>query len=446
MPSPTLNLPPVALAGAYDVIVCGGGPAGLGAALAAGRAGARTLLLERLGAIGGLAVHSPINTWCDTPGGRLFNELEARLAALGKVRRAFSPDRHVYPRGRAVLEGEALKLIAMEMLREAGVEVRLGTAFVQALTEDERVTGVVAADKNGLYALSSQVVIDCTADADVAASAGAECLKGDPADGRLMHVNFMFQILGADREQYEARKPATDDLLALFAAARERGELTVPPGCFRPQADTFPYVPGEDCLALNSWEIEGVDCSDWAAVNELLGQCQVAALQVVRFARAHLPGYEDCAVGRVWDVLGTRESRRLVGRATLTGEDVLAARKFPDGIAQATFFIDFHDSPPGRSIPYTQDFRVSHAPPLGDWYEIPYGCLVPERVTGLLVAGRCLSAAREGLASMRVMPSCMFTGEAAGTAAALAVQRGLLPHELDGRELKPLLMTPDQLM
>jgi len=446
MPSPTINLPPIPLAGAYDVIVCGAGPAGLGAALAAGRRGARTALLERMGAVGGLAVHSPVNTWCDTPGGRLFDELEARLAALGKVRRASHPDRHVYPRGRAVLEREALKLVAMEMLREAGVEVRLGTAFAQALTEGEQVTGVVVADKNGLAVLSAPVVIDCTADADVAASAGAECLKGDPEDGRLMHVNFMYEIVGADREQYAARQPATDDLLAMIAAAHASGELIAPPGCFRPRAATFPYHPDEDCLVLTSWEIEGVDCSDWAAVNALLGQCQVAALQVVRFARAHLPGYEHCGVGRVWDVLGTRESRRLVGQATLTGEDVLAARKFPDGIAQATFFIDFHDSPPGRSIPYTQDFRVSHAPPLGDWYEIPYGCLVPRRVTGLLVAGRCISAAREGLASMRVMPSCMFTGEAAGTAAALAVQRGCLPHQLDGRELKPLLMTPDQLM
>lgn len=442
----TISLPPVPVRGSYEVIVCGAGPAGLGAALAAGRRGARTLLVEKMGAIGGQGTHLPVNTWCDTPGGALFDELEARLAALDKVRRVFHPDRNVYYRGRAVLERETLKLVAMEMLQEAGVEVRLGTAFVQALTEDERVTGVVLTDKNGLYALSAGVVIDCTADADVAASAGAECLTGDPSDGRIMHVNFMFEILGADREEYAANKPATDKLLAMIAEARERGELPVPPGCFRPKAETFPYVPGEDVLALNSWEIENVDCSDWEAVNALLCECQVIALQVVRFARKYLPGYENASVGRVWDVLGTRESRRLVGRATVTGEDILSARKFDDGIAQATFFIDFHDSPPGRSIPYTQDFRVSHAPPFGDWYEIPYGCLLPERVTGLLVAGRCISVEREALASMRVMPSCMFTGEAAGTAAALAVQRGVLPHELDGRELKALVTTPDELM
>lgn len=444
--SSNISLPPVPVAGEFDVIVCGGGPAGIGAALAAGRRGARTLLLERLGAVGGQGSHLPVNTWCDTPGGKLFDELESRLAALGKVRREFSPDRHVYPRGRAVLERETLKLVAIEMLLEAGVEVRFGTAFVQALTEGEQVTGVVVSDKNGLYALSAKVVIDCTADADVAASAGAECLKGDPSDGRLMHVNYMFEILGADRQRYEAEKPGTQDLLAMIASAKAAGELSVPPGTFRPLPETFLYVAAEDVLALNSWEIEGVDCSDWAAVNELLCECQVIALQVVRFARKYLPGYENCSVGRVWDVLGTRESRRLVGKATLTGDDILSARKFDDGIAQATFFIDFHDSPPGRSIPYTQDFRVSHAPPLGDWYEIRYGCLVPERVTGLLVAGRCISAEREGLSSMRVMPSCMFTGEAAGTAAALAVQRGVLPHELDGRELKPLVMTPDRLM
>ena len=299
---------------------------------------------------------------------------------------------------------------------------------------------VVVADKNGLAALSAPVVIDCTADADVAASAGAECLKGDPEDGRLMHVNFMYEIVGADREQYAARQPATDDLLAMIAAAHASGELIAPPGCFRPRAATFPYHPDEDCLVLTSWEIEGVDCSDWAAVNALLGQCQVAALQVVRFARAHLPGYEHCGVGRVWDVLGTRESRRLVGQATLTGEDVLAARKFPDGIAQATFFIDFHDSPPGRSIPYTQDFRVSHAPPLGDWYEIPYGCLVPRRVTGLLVAGRCISTTHEAMAAIRVMSTCMAMGEAAGRAAVMAVREEVAPSDIDVRRLREELV------
>ncbi len=442
----TAALAPVPLSADYDVIVCGGGPAGLGAALAAARGGARTLLVERLGYVGGMATHTPISTWCDTPGGRLFDELEARLEALGKSRRQFAPDRHVYPRGRVVLAGESLKLVAMQMLQEAGVTVALGTTVVQALGEGTRVTGIVAADKNGLHAYRAGVVIDCTADADVAASAGAELRCGDPTDGRLMHVNFMFGIEGVDRERSAADTPAPEALLEMIRAARERGELHAPPGVFRPRADTFPYHPPEECLALNSWEIENVDCSDCQAVNSLLCQCQVIALEVVQFARRHLPGYEDCAVGRVWDVLGTRESRRLVGRASLTGDDVLQARKFADGIAQATFFIDFHDSPPGRSIPYTQDFRVSHAPPLGDWYEIPYGCLVPATVAGLLVAGRCISAEREGLASMRVMPCCMFTGEAAGTAAALAVQRGILPHELDGRELKPLVMTPDRLM
>lgn len=446
MSQASIALPPVPVRGSWEVVVCGAGPAGLGAALAAARGGARTLLVEKMGAVGGLASQSPVNHWCDTPGGRLFDELEARLAALGKVNRQFLPDRHVYPRGRASFDRETFKLVAMEMLQEAGVQVRLGTSFVQALTAGERVTGVVLADKNGLYAVESTVVIDCTADADVAASAGAACLKGDPTDGRLMHVNFMWQIAGVDQARAKAERPSGEQLLEIVARAREQGELRPPPGSYRPLPDTFPYVVPEDCLALEWWELEGLDCSDWAATNDLLCECQLIAMQLVRFARKYLPGYEGCYAGRVWDVLGTRESRRLVGRATVTGEDVLQARKHPDGIAQATFFIDFHDSPPGRSIPYTQDFRVSHAPPLGDWYEIPYGCLVPQTVTGLLVAGRCISVEREGLASMRVMPSCMFTGEAAGTAAALAARRGLLPHELDGRELKPLVMTPDRLM
>ncbi len=422
--------------GDYDVIVCGGGPAGIGAAVAAGRGGAKTLLVERLSYVGGIGTSTGINTWCDTQGGSIFDELEARLDALGKARRRFDPSGHIYERGRVSLHGETLKAVALRMIREAGAEVLFGTTVAQAIMDGDRVAGVVLANKDGLCAAHAKAVVDASGDADVAASAGAEFLKGDPDDGRLMHVNFMFGIAGVDSER--AKKEALDDetLVARIKQAHGAGKLRAPKGAFRPAPDVFPYHPPEKALILNYWEIEKVDCSDALAVSAKLAECEEIALEVVEFCRAHLPGYENASIGRFWDVLGTRESRRIVGQYAVTGDDVLAGRKFDDGIAQACFFIDFHDSPPGRTIPYTLEFKRAHTPPPGDWYEIPYRCLVPARVRGLLMAGRCISCDRDAQASLRVMPTCMYLGEAAGTAAAMAAAQGLAPHEVDGAEVK----------
>ena len=428
------------LLGEYDVVVCGAGPAGIGAAIAAARGGARTLLVERLSYVGGLGAHTRIYSWCDTQGGPIFDELEDRIGRLGKANRRFDPERHIYQRGRVTLHGETLKAVALRMIREAGADVLFGTTGTGPLMTDGTVAGVFVANKGGLFLINAPVVIDATADADIAAGAGAEFLKGDPEDGRLMHGNFMFDLGNVDGKRARRESLPEERLLERIADAHASGKLRAPRGAFRPQAENFPYHLPEHTLVLNYWELEGIDCSDPLAVSDLLVECQLIALQVVEFARGHLPGYESCEIARFWDVLGTRESRRIVGQYTVTRDDVLAARKFDDGIAQACFFIDFHDSPPGTTIPYDLEFKRANTPPSGDWYEIPYRCLVPEKIRGLLVAGRCISADRSALASLRVMPTCMFTGEAAGAAAALAIADGVLPHELDGREVRKRIL------
>jgi hypothetical protein len=425
----------------YDVIVCGAGPAGIGAAVAAGRAGARVLLIERLFHVGGIGTSTSVHTWCDTPGGRVFDELEAGVAALGKARRRFDPQMHTCRLGRVTLHGETVKTVALRMVRKASVDILFGATVVDACFEKGTLRGVRVAGIDGLREIAAPVVIDATADADVAAFAGARCLKGDPDDGRLMHVNFRVSLGEVDVERYQREKPSDEALVALIRAARRRGELHVPRGIFRPDRETFPFHKASRSLVLTNWEIEGVDCSDPVAVSATIADCQWAILDVVEFCRKHLPGYEHCEIARIWDVLGTRESRRIVGRYTLTRDDVLSGRKFDDGIARACFFIDFHDSPPGHTLPYDMAFKRQNSPPEGDCYEIPYRCLVPESVGGLLVTGRCISADRSALASLRVMPTCMYLGEAAGTAAALAVARGIPPGDVDGKELKQRLIS-----
>ncbi len=423
----------------FDIVVCGGGPSGIGAAVAAGRLGARVLLLERLFYVGGIGATTSVTTWGDAPGGPVFDELEQRIAALGKARRRYDPNSHTCPIGRVFLQGETLKAVALRMLHEAGVQVMFGAVACGASVAGGRITGVFAARKDGLLHIPAAVVVDTSADGDIAAAAGAPFLKGDPDDGRLMHVNFRFQMEGVDDDKAKAGKPETPVLLDLLRQAHAAGRLHAPKGAFKPAAALFPFNDKHQALQFTSWEIEGVDCSDPDAVSATVADCQLCALELIEFCRAHLPGYENCGIARFWDVLGTRESRRIQGLATLTGEDVVAARKRDDGVVKAAFFIDFHDSPPGPSIPYSQEFRLAHAPPSGDWYEIPYGCLLPEKPAGLLVAGRCISATREGLASMRVQPTCMFTGQAAGTAAALAVKKGVAPAAVPVAEIRRLV-------
>ncbi|MBT4816849.1 MAG: FAD-dependent oxidoreductase, partial [Lentisphaerae bacterium] len=185
-------------------------------------------------------------------------------------------------------------------------------------------------------------------------------------------------------------------------------------------------------LVVTGWEIDGVDPSDPAEVSRCLCECQLAALEVLAFCREHVPGYEHCRIERLPSLLGTRESRRIVGEYILTGDDVVAGRKFADGIARCCFFVDLHDSPPGISIPFPMDYKRATMPPPDDWYEIPYRCLIPSGVSGLLVAGRCISCDRPAQGSMRLQPTCMYLGEAAGIGAGIAVSENRPPEQADG--------------
>ncbi len=436
-----VTIPPqnVTVSGRYDVVVCGGGPAGIAAAVAAGQLGARTLLIEHLSTIGGMGTAAFVNGWVDTPGGPIFDELLRRIEACGCLTRHYDEQRHQYP-GRAGFHGETLKPIALRMVSQAGAEVLFCTTAEAAWVPDDTVRGVFIANKGGRSLIRAAVLIDATADGDIAASAGAQFAKGDPEDGRLQHVNFKFRIEAADKDDYQRREPSEEDLIALIRAAHRSGDIHPPDGVFRPRPELFPYHRPEQALVLSTWEIENVDPTDPLQVSTTLTQCQLAAYEVVEFARRHLPGYQHARLGRLPELLGTRESRRITGNYTLTSDDVLSAAKFDDAVARACFFMDLHDSPPGTSIPFSLEHVWANRPPRDDYYEVPYRCLVPVGVGGMLVAGRCISADRAAGGSLRVMPTCMFTGAAAGTAAAMAVSTGVPPHQLDGRDVRAQIL------
>lgn len=422
----------------YDVIVCGGGPAGIGAAVAAAKGGARTLIIEQLAHLGGVSSGARVSTWGDSFGGPVFDEIERRLKSIGAAVRKYNPEMHTFKQGRVTFNTEALKGLLSKILLDLNVQIMYLTVAEKAWVENDAVKGVFISNKNGRALIGADVVIDATADAGIAASAGAEFMKGDPSDGRLQHVNYRFVLDGFEIERYNREKPSDEKLLELAADARKNGALHPPAGIFNPSEKNFPFkADAENKLILNTdWEIEKVDCSDADAISRTTAEAQRAAFELVEFCRRNLPGYENCRIEALPAVLGTRESRRVTGKYILREQELLDGRKFEDGITEACFFIDFHDSPPGRTIPYNIEFKKRFSPPKGDWYDIPYRCLVPVKIEHLLVAGRCISTDREVNSSLRVMPTCMYLGTAAGTAAAMSVKEKKAPHLINGASVR----------
>lgn len=407
-----------------DVLVAGAGSAGIGAALAAAREGADVLLAERLPRLGGTGATVPIGAFMDTPGGRLFEEFVARMEADGS---AFWRDN-----GRIAYYPEAFVALAVELLRKAGVRTMYDTWAEGPLSADGKTAGAAVVCKAGRGGVLARALVDATADGDLAFAMGASMAKGDPEDGRLQHVTFRWRTDGLD-----VASLADDELEAFrteVRAAIERGEIVLPQGLTIPPPETFPFDKSGH-LKNASMCLRGVDTTDPLAASRALDDCLLAAEQLVRFCRKLVPGAEKARIARTSLGFGIRETRRLAGRYVVTEQDVLSARKFDDGIALANFFLDVHDAP-FVPYPFSMEFKDAHSPPHGEWYEIPYRALLPKETDDLLVAGRCVSSDRQAQGSLRVIPTCMFTGEAAGVAAAMAVQRGVPPGKLDGREVR----------
>lgn len=436
----TVMLPPrpAARVCRCDVLVVGGGPAGLGAALGAAQAGADTVLVERYGFLGGNATVALVMPWMSfyTQRGSVADADNTRLmpqdhgpgeavvggalaAYLGRLYRHHgaippSPDT-----GFTVpFDPEILKVATQEILDEAGVRVLLH-AFASGVTgEPGRPTGVVFETKSGPVLIEAGTIVDCTGDGDVAAAAGCEYDVGRDEDGLVQPMTLMFRMVGFDHGAFADYVRARPDqwrgvhgLWDLVAKATAAGELDLP------REDILFFAtanPGE--VALNCTRVTGVLGTDVWDLTRAEWRSRYQMANIAAFMRRHVPGFERAYVAQSGVGIGVRETRRVVGRYRMTVEDVLGARKFPDAVARGTYPVDIHN-PKGKG---TTLRRV----PSGEWYEIPMGALVPKEVDGLLVAGRCISGTHEAHSSYRVTPTCMATGQAAGVCAALAVRSG----------------------
>lgn len=407
----------------YDVIVVGGGIAGICAATSAARHGARTLLVERYGFLGGMSTAGMVTPfmkfWIQNGAnerkplvGGIFEEINRRLFAVGGlVENGFS--------------AIAFKRVAAEMLVASGVEVRLHSLMLAAQTANRRLQKIILPDA----AYAAKVFIDTSGDAELVYHAGAPWRKGDEATGHLQAMTMFFRLGGIAVERaVGAVRQNPKNFFAWSTAKYDPDKIISIAGYFdlvkKAQAEKrlqenleyffFTSLPAYGEAAFNTTNILGLDGSSSFDLTkaEIEGRRQVFA--VFKILREEAPGFENSYLIETGVQVGVRETRRAVGDYLVTGDDVISGRKFPEAIARACYGIDIH-AQKGESS------RMEHLPE-GQYYEIPLGAIIVKDVDNLLVAGRCISSTREGHAALRIQATSAAVGEAAGLLAALSAR------------------------
>lgn len=440
-----------------DVLVLGGGPAGFCAAIAAAECGCGVTLVEKNGFCGGMATAglvAPFMTCYDSGGGvrlirGLFERIVSQLVSTGDAidpsqcdaPSAFTSYITVGHRRVTPFRSEALKLLCDRMLGEAGVRVLYHTSFVDVERDGARVSSVILHSKNGLCVMHPKIVVDCTGDADAAAAAGCSFEFGDEASGRVQPATMFFRIGNVDSSKIEEdyRKNINNfyridgvnyrSLHWWISKAREAGDWTLD----RVSVGLFRGVDPDE-WSINTSRIMGIDGTDSESLTraEIEGRRQCD--EIFRFFRKYVPGCEDAKLLQTGSTVGIRETRHIRGKKKLTAEDVLGCRVPEDSVFVCANSVDVH----GRFGPKSNEYI---ALPEGQYYGVPYGTLVPDGISNMLVAGRPFSADSTAAGAVRVMPPCMAMGEAAGCAAALSLNDGRDPGEIDVGKLRAILVS-----
>ncbi len=415
------------IADSYDVIVVGSGSAGSSAAISAARAGARVLLVDRLGFMGGTST-AVLDTFYAfyTPGeqprrvvGGLGWEVVERLTAQGV---AFERP-NTYGAGTGVTyDQETLKIVWEEMAADSALDLLLHTWATGVRLSDRRVEQIRIWNKGGERWISAGVVVDASGDADLCAFAGAG-YEDFKSTGKVQSLSTLFRLANVNVEV--AARTKKSDMWALMREAADDGSYSLPR-----LEGSWHRTPFAGVVMVHMTRIPNVDATDPVALTaaEIEGRRQVREYH--RFLRDRVPGFESSVVVGTSPSIGVRESRRVIGDYQLTRDDVLTARRFDDEIALCGAPIEDHGTSGGTEWQYV---------PGGAAYGIPYRSLLPNGLDGLLVAGRCFSSSHDAHASARSMATCMAMGQAAGTAAALAVSGNCLPRDVPADTLRARL-------
>ncbi|HSB06461.1 MAG TPA: FAD-dependent oxidoreductase [Thermodesulfobacteriota bacterium] len=458
--SETLELPtrPARIAAETDVLVVGGGPAGMGAALGAASEGVRVILAERYGFLGGNATAALVMPFMS------YHTQSAR-EEVGGSENLFPPD---HGPGEPVIKGalsflikrlvrsggaippspqtgyvvpfdpEVFKWVALDLLDEAGVEF-LFHSFASGVIGRGQLEGVIFETKSGPIVIRATVVVDCTGDGDVAVQAGAPYQIGDEK-GWVQPMTLMFLIMGFDRMAFGTYVRDHPDqwlgvhgLWELISQAHEAGELVLPR-----EDILFFGTTHEQEVIVNSTRITKVLGTDVWDLTYAERQGRRQMRQIARFLMKHVPGFEKSYISQSGATVGVRETRRITGEYQLTVNDVLSGRRFEDGIARCSYPLDIHNS--------LGTGTLLKRLPAGQAYDIPLRCLLPLGTENLLVAGRCISGSREALSSYRIMPVSVATGQAAGLCAALSIQGNCPPRRIPLQHVRERLAQQNRVL
>ena len=406
----------IPVAGEYDVIIAGGGPAGVGAALAAARNGKKTLLVERFGFLGGMWTAGLVNPLFDyEEKGGIVQEIVDNINAMNK--NAMSGPRYY------TFDIESMKLLLDRMMLAGGVDLLFHTWFCDVIMNDNTITGVIVENKSGRQAYMAKIVIDCTGDGDVAARAGAPFKVGRDSDGAMQPMTLMFKMNNMDYVQnYQFPIGNKNELYFLMQQAVENYGLSDYKFNYsRPCMLKLPGTHTGVCQMTHVRGRSGIDAND-------LTQAEIEGRELVNdavtFFKKYLPPFKDAQLEQTGAHIGVRETRRITGEYELTLEDMLEGARFEDGFCMCRFNVDIHQPDSNGQEGEQYDMKP---------YHIPYRSLVPLKIDNLLVAGRCISGSYEAHASYRVTGDCVAMGQAAGTAAAIAIETNKVPRKLDGR-------------
>jgi hypothetical protein len=426
---------------AYDVIVAGGGTAGAAAAISAARRGAKTLVVEQLGSLGGTQANGWVTPMMPNYVGPFKLSRGINLEIVGQQAALQPPGDLTH--GDEWYDPIALALVLDRLASEAGVTCLFNATLIDATREGERLRSIAVAARGGRLTLEAEAFIDSTGDGELSSLAGAELMGGNE-EGIHQPMTLRFSMGNVDIEGLRSGWP---DILRLsrpdfvecgFGEAKEsplgpaiaeaigRGIL---------EEDDLGYLqfftvngrPRE--LAFNSPRISDLDPLDPFQMSRAYQVGREKIFRIARFVREYLPGCAEAYVSVVAPLMGIRESRRVLGDYVLTEEDHLGCRKFERTIARNRYPIDIH-------LKTGLDYRKF---PPGEYHDIPYESLVVKGFENLWVAGRCLSATFVAQSAVRIQPVCRAMGEAAGAAAALCVQRGIASRHLPYDELRPFL-------
>ncbi len=431
----TLKNSTVALNEEYDVIVCGGGPAGCNAAIAAAREGAKTLLLEASGMLGGMATKGLVNAWTPIHDGERIIHAGLTFQIIKEVKESMPHIKH--DRWNWVpVNYEKLKVVLDRMVTESGADVLLHSFVTGVEMKDDRnIDVVLVANKSGLTAYRAKVFIDCTGDADLYAWAGKEFMKGDE-QGRLQPTTMCFVLTHMNEDQY-LYNPNPDQKLRtkyhnMIHEAQKNG-YELPDDHFVPQK----IAPGT--YSFNAGHVYGIDSTDPKSLTYACIQGRKGAWELTRALKDYCPEcFSQAIMQQTAPTIGLRESRRIIADYCFTMEDYIKRQSFPDEVLRGKYPIDVHEEEVGMIRNTLEDYE--HYGP-GESYGVPYRCMCPRDLDNVLVAGRTVCSDRISNGSLRIMPACMCEGEAVGMAAKYASEMDYPNiHKVDTQILRKRLI------